>query len=144
MTTTVDRLWTDHVVWMREYIVAAVDDRIDRPEVAARLLRTPSDLGRAIEKAQGRKEGRRVAKLLRQHIIMAIDLIDAVCAEEQQRFREIEAVWDSSDEDEPWHQHIPLIKRLLTARLEENFDCDVEAFDELLTLASDLGERYAA
>jgi hypothetical protein len=144
MTTVVSRLWTDHVVWMREYIVAAVDERIDRAEVAARLLRTPADLGRAIEKEVGRKEGRRVAKLLRQHVIMAIDLVDAACAEDTRRFREIEAVWDSTDPDEPWHRHIPSIKAILVARMEENFDRDVDAFDELLTLASDDASVSAA
>jgi hypothetical protein len=144
MTTVVQRLWTDHVVWMREYIVASVDARIDRAEVAARLLRTPSDLGRAIERAAGRKEGRRVAKALRQHVVMAIDFVDAACAEDEQRYREIEAVWEAADQDEPWHRHIPLIKSIITARMEENFDADVEAFDELLTMASDDAERYAA
>ena len=144
MSTVVARLWTDHVVWMHEYVVAAVDQRNDAPEVAARLLRNPSDLGRAIEKACGRKEGRRVAKLLHQHVIMAIDLIDAVCAEDEQRYREIEAVWESTDADEPWHRHIVLIKRMLAARLEDNFDADVAAFDELLTLAADDAERFAA
>jgi hypothetical protein len=141
---TVARCWTDHVVWMHEYIVAAVDDRIDKAEVAARLLRTPTDLGRAIEKAAGRKEGRRVAKLLRQHVIMAIDLVDAACSEDTRRFREIETVWDSTDADETWHRHIPLFKAILVARMEENFDRDVDAFDELLTMASDDAERYAA
>jgi hypothetical protein len=144
MTTVVSRLWTDHVVWMREYVVATVDDRPDRAEVAARLLRTPADLGRAIEKAAGRKEGRRVAKTLRQHVIMAIDFVDAACAENEQRYRELESVWEATDQDEPWHRHIPLIKAIVTARMEENFDRDVEAFDELLTMASDDAETYAA
>ncbi|MEY2471410.1 MAG: hypothetical protein QOK28_739 [Actinomycetota bacterium] len=144
MTTVVSRLWTDHVVWMREYVVATVDDRPDRAEVAARLLRTPADLGRAIEKAAGRKEGRRVAKALRQHVIMAIDFVDAACAENEQRYRELEAVWEAADQDEPWHRHIPLIKAVVTARMEENFDRDVEAFDDLLTMASDDAEKYAA
>jgi hypothetical protein len=107
-------------------------------------LRTPTDLGRAIEKASGRKEGRRVAKALRQHVVMAIDFVDAAAAENAQRYREIEAVWEASDQDEPWHRHIPFIKSILTARMEENFDCDVEAFDELLEMASDDAERYAA
>jgi hypothetical protein len=144
MSSPVQRLWTDHVVWMREYVVAAVDDRIDRAEVAARLLRTPADLGRAIEKAQGRKEGRRVSKALRQHVIMAIDFVDAVCAGDQQRYREIEAVWDANDKSDSWHAHIPLIKAILTARMEENFDHDVEAFDQLMQIAAEAAEVPAA
>jgi hypothetical protein len=141
---TVARCWTDHVVWMREYIVAAVDERIDKAEVAARLLRTPTDLGRAIEKAQTRKEGRRVTKLLRQHVIMAIDFVDAVCDSNEQRYREIEAVWDSSDEGEVWHSHIPVIKAMLTARMEENFDHEIDAFDHLMQIAADAAEVAAA
>ena len=144
MSIDVERLWFDHIVWMREYIVAAVDERVDRAEVAARLLRTPADVGRAIEKASGRKEGRRVAKALRQHVIMAIDLVDAACTENTSRFREIEAVWDSTDENEAWHRHIPLLKTILKARMEENFDRDADAFDELLAMAPADAAQYAA
>ena len=133
---TPEQLWTDYAVWMHEYVVAAVDERSDRPEVAARLLRTPVDLGHAIEKAHTRKEGRRVAKALKQHVLMAIDYVDAVCAGDPQRFHEIENVWREATAPEAWHTHVPIIIALVTARLEENFDRAVDTFDELLRCAA--------
>lgn len=141
---TLARAWTDHVVWAREFIVACVEQRPDAPECAARLLKTPTEIGRAVEKAQGRKEGRRVGQALRGHVRMMIDLVEAACADNKQRYREVETVWDASDEGEPWHRHVELLKALLVARMEENYDLDVKLFDELLTLASNDAESFAA
>ena len=151
MAQVMQRQWTDYAVWIREYMVAAVDERIDRPEVAARLLRTPADIGRAVEKYHGRKVGRRVTQLLKQHVTIAIDFVDAACSGERQRYLDVESVWDDSVTDfatelgrlnvtwtgarvrELWPLQQASLKAMLMARLEENFDKEVDAYDELLS-----------
>jgi hypothetical protein len=161
MAQTMQRQWTDYAVWMREYVVAAVDERIDQPEVAARLLRTPTDIGRAVEKYHGRKAGRRVNQLLKQHVTIAIDFVDAACTGERQRYLDVESVWDDNVADfvtalgqlnvswtgarvrELWPLQQSSIKALLTARLEENFDKEVDAYDELLTTAATFADAIA-
>jgi hypothetical protein len=42
------KLWTDHVVWTRDYIVAAVDDKPDAMAAANRLMRNQEDIGKAV------------------------------------------------------------------------------------------------
>ena len=39
------KLWTDHVVWTRDYIVAAVGDQPDASRGATRLLKNQEDIG---------------------------------------------------------------------------------------------------
>jgi hypothetical protein len=153
LAQVMQRQWMEYAVWMREYTVAAVDERIDRAEVAARLLRVPSDLGRALEKYHGRKAGRRVAQLLKQHVTIAIDFVDAACDGERQRYNDVETVWDDSAADfatalgalnvtwteprvrELWKLQLSQVKEMLTARLEDNFDHEVDLFDEFVTTA---------
>jgi hypothetical protein len=153
MAQMMQRQWMEYAVWMREYTVAAVDERVDRAEVAARLLRVPSDIGRALEKYHGRKAGRRVAQLLKQHITIAIDLVDAACEGERQRYSDVESVWDDNADDfatelgtlnvtwtrarvrELWKLQLSQVKEMLTARLEDNFDHEVDLFDEFMTSA---------
>src|ERR1051325_10618575 len=42
------KLWTDHVVWTRDYIVAAVGDQPDAQAAAARLMKNQEDIGQAV------------------------------------------------------------------------------------------------
>ena len=39
------KLWTDHVVWTRDYIVAAVGDQPDAQAAATRLMKNQEDIG---------------------------------------------------------------------------------------------------
>jgi hypothetical protein len=151
LAQAMQRQWMEYAVWIREHTVAAVDERIDRAEVAARLLRVPTDIGRAVEKYHGRKAGRRVTQMLKQHVTIAIDFVDAACDGDRQRYNDVESVWDDNAADfatalgalnvtwtgarvrELWKAHIALIKAMLTARLEENFDHEVDTLDELMT-----------
>jgi len=161
LAQAMQRQWMDYAVWLREYVVAAVDERIDKPEIAARLLRTPTDIGRAVEKYHGRKVGRRFTQLLKQHVTIAIDLVDAACSGERQRYIDVESVWDDNASDfvtelgtlnvtwtgarvrELWPLQVSQVKAMLTARLEENFDKEVDIYDELLSSAVSFADAIA-
>jgi len=42
------KLWTDHVVWTRDYIIAAVGDQPDAKAAANRLMKNQEDIGNAV------------------------------------------------------------------------------------------------
>ena len=42
------KLWTDHVVWTRDYVVAALADAPAASASAARLLRNQEEIGNAV------------------------------------------------------------------------------------------------
>ena len=69
------RLWTDHVVWTRGYIVAAVGDQPDAQAAAARLMKNQEDIGAAVAHYYGRPAGERLTVLLKEHIAIAVDII---------------------------------------------------------------------
>src|SRR6476661_10573069 len=71
------KLWSDHVIWTREYIVAAVGDRPEAGAAAERLLRNQDDIGAAILPYYGQAAGDQLTKLLKEHIMIAVDLVDA-------------------------------------------------------------------
>ena len=74
------RLWTDHTVWTRDYIVAAVDDKPDAMAAANRLMKNQEDIGNAIAGYYGAAAGQQLTTLLKQHISIAVDLIKAAKA----------------------------------------------------------------
>ena len=71
------KLWTDHTVWTRDYIIAAVGDQPDAMAAANRLMRNQDDIGNAVAKYYGAPAGTQLTTLLKQHISIAVDLIKA-------------------------------------------------------------------
>src|SRR5262245_36018790 len=54
------KLWTDHVVWTRCYIIAALGDQPDAQAAANRLMRNQDDLGNAVAKYYGQRAGQQL------------------------------------------------------------------------------------
>src|SRR5213078_3633848 len=68
------KLWTDHTTYTRAYIVSAVAGLPDLPTVTQRLLRNQDDIGAAIKPIYGEEAGKKLAALLRDHILVAADI----------------------------------------------------------------------
>jgi hypothetical protein len=64
-------LWSDHIVYTRNFIVSAAAGLPDTAEVAQRLLRNQDELGEAIKPYYGDAAGTQLASLLRNHIQLA-------------------------------------------------------------------------
>src|SRR5919108_5024521 len=99
------RLWTDHVVWTRMYIVAAVSGApvsehltaaldglvgkvaaplgpvvsmmSDGDAAGVRLLRNQDDIGKAVARFYGETAGGKLTDLLKEHILIAVALVSA-------------------------------------------------------------------
>ena len=153
LARSLHRFWTDHAVWLRHYLIAAVDERPEAAEAAARVLRNTDELAALLDGHYARRDAKRVAKLLKQHVMIAFDLIDAARAVDPQKFKDIEDVWANNADDfidelcalnvswsrdemkARWDVHCELTKEQMVARLEDNFDHDVAVFDRLLSSA---------
>jgi hypothetical protein len=145
------RLWSDHVIWTRQYIVSAVADAPDTDTAATRLLKNQDDIGAAVGSVYGEAAGKRTTELLKQHIMIAVDIIDAAKKGEDARFADANAKWDRNAEEiagflssanPNWPradvtdllmQHLNLTRKEVVARLQQNHDDDVQAFDQILT-----------
>ena len=156
------RLWTDHVVWTRAYVVAAVAGAPDESTAAQRLLKNQEDIGAAVVPFYGPAAGTALTDLLKEHIMIAVELIAAAKAGDATRFEEQDALWTQNAEgiaellsgaNPNWVKrdvvdilgiHLKLTKDEAVARLEGNWRADVAAFDpiltEILTLADILAD----
>jgi hypothetical protein len=145
------RLWTDHVVWTRAYVVAAVADAPDAATAADRLLKNQEDIGAAVVPFYGEDAGAALTDLLKQHIMIAVELIAAAKAGDTSRFEEQDTLWTRNAEqiadllsgaNPNWVKddvvdilgiHLKLTKDEAVARMEGKWEADVEAFDQILT-----------
>ena len=140
-------LWTDHVVWTRDYIVAAVGDQPDAQAAANRLMKNQEDIGNAIAKFYGAPAGQQLTTLLKEHITIAVDLIKAAKAGDKAGQQKADARWQQNatqiadflakaNPNWPRATLVDLMKKHLStttdevvARLNKNWDGDVRAFD---------------
>ncbi len=145
------RLWADHVIWTREYVVAAIANSPDAQAVAGRLLANQEHIGSAIVPFYGEQAGQALTGLLKQHIMVAVELIEAAKTGDQEKFADADQRWDQNARDiasflssanPNWperdvvdllSQHLKLTKDEATARLQQRWEDDIEAFDQIFT-----------
>jgi hypothetical protein len=141
------KLWTDHVVWTRDYIIAAVGDQPDAQAAATRLMKNQEDIGAAVAKYYGDSAGRQLTTLLKQHISIAVDLIKAAKAGDKAGQQQADAKWQKNGEEiadflskanpnwpratlaDMMKKHLSTTTDEVVARLSKKWDDDVRAFD---------------
>jgi len=141
------KLWTDHVVWTREYIVAAVDGTADADAAAARLMKNQEDIGTAVATYYGKAAGDQLTALLKQHIAIAVDLIKAAKAGDKRAQKQADDKWQQNATDiatflskanPNWPKdalvammktHLLTTTNEVVARLTKDWSGDVKAYD---------------
>jgi hypothetical protein len=143
------KLWTDHVVWTRDYIIAAVGDQPDAKAAANRLMKNQEDIGNAVAKFYGAPAGQQLTTLLKEHITIAVDLIKAAKASDKAGQQQADTRWQQnamqiaeflSKANPNWpkdtlaemmKKHLSTTTNEVVARLNKNWEADVRAFDEV-------------
>lgn len=74
---TMRKLWEDHITWTRLFIVSDAAALADLGPTTDRLLRNQQDIGDAIKPFYGEAAGQRLTALLREHILIAADILGA-------------------------------------------------------------------
>jgi hypothetical protein len=142
------KLWEDHIVWTRMAIVSFAADLPDFGVTAQRLLRNQADIGDALAPFYGREAADQLTGLLREHILIAVDVLVAAKAGDQPALDDALARWDANADDiaaflnaanpENWPldemrammgQHLALTTQEAVARLTGDFAADIAAYD---------------
>jgi hypothetical protein len=146
------RLWAEDVIWTREYIVDAVAGAPDAAQAAAeRLLKNQEDIGNAFVHFYGEEMGSSLTDLLKSHVLIAVDLVNAAIVDDEQQFRreerrwndnageiaaclsEANPCWPEKDVQDLLSQELSFTKRELDASFEKDWECDVQYFDDMFT-----------
>jgi len=93
------KLWEDHIVWTRMVIVDIVAGTPDTDAALARLLQNQADIGNAIKPFYGDAAATALTGLLRQHIVIAGQLLTAAKAGDSAGFATAQAAWYANAHD---------------------------------------------
>lgn len=147
--TDMRKLWTDHVVWTRDYIIAAVGDQPDASAAAARLMKNQEDIGAAVGSIYGAAAGQQLTTLLKQHISIAVDLIKAAKAGDSAAQKQANDRWEQNGKqiadflakanpnlpratlEDMMKTHLATTTDEVVARLHKDWTGDVQAYDKV-------------
>ena len=143
------KLWEDHITWTRLAIISLEGGTPDTGATVARLLRNQVDIGNAFKPYYGKATGDAVTKLLREHILIAADLIAAAKAGDNSKVADAQTRWIANADQiaaalhgiNPFwtlgamkaemHRHLDLTTQEAVARLQGNWTGDVAAYDRV-------------
>ncbi len=153
-------LWVEHVVWTRQYIVAAVGDHPDASFAAERLMKNQEEIGNAIKPFYGQEAGNQLTSQLKDHILIAVGLLEAAKAGNSTSVEEIERKWYANADEiatflsaanPNWtrgdmlnmvNEHLSLTKTEAVARLTGDYATDVTTFDALYQHAVSMADEF--
>jgi hypothetical protein len=155
------RLWSDHVVWTRMYILAAVDNDGSASAALARLMKNQEDIGNAVRPFYGDAAAGELTKLLKEHISISGELVAAAMAGDSAKVTEVDKRWREnavslatflSKANPNWpratlvdmlDKHLTLTTGEAMARIKKDWTADVEAFDAVYTQAMDMADALS-
>ena len=148
MKMAMRKLWEDHIVYTRNYIISALADLPDKDAVAQRLLKNQDDIGDAIKPYYGEGAGEQLSVLLRDHIMIATEVVQAAKVNNQDQLTPAQDKWSANGQDiaaflsganPNWPRkdlenmlqaHLDLTTGEVVGRLKKDWVGDIRSYDE--------------
>ena len=142
------KLWEEHIMYTRNFIISALGGLEDTGKVAERLLRNQDDIGNAIKPFYGEEAGKKLAGLLREHILIAADIVTAAksgdndgVAKGQKRWLQnaddiasflssANPAWPVQTLKDMLYMHLALTTTEVVSRIKKDWASDIEAYDK--------------
>lgn len=142
-------LWEQHVAWTRMAIRSIVFDLPDTDEVLARLLQNAPDMGEALKPFYGEAAAETYSNLIKDHLVIAADLVKAAKAGDQQAAAAAEKKWYANADQiieflsrlNPYfpkerfrtmfHAHLKLTKAEAVALLNKDYKLSIQLYDRI-------------
>lgn len=162
LKTAMRELWAAHVIWTREYIVSAVANAPENKDVTDRLLRNQQDIGNAIVPYYGKEAGQKLADLLRDHILIAADVVAAAKVNDQEKLTAADTRWHDNAKDiakflseanpnwpyqalvDMLNEHLKLTTEEAVAQIKSQWPESIAKFDAIFTQAMMMADDLSA
>lgn len=144
------KLWIDHDIWTRQYIISSVANLSDSSAVADRLMKNQEEIGQLVEPYYGKEAANKLTELLKQHILIATDVVRSTIANDKvalntanQKWHNnanqiaiflssANPTWEKSKIEEMLNKHLSSLTDEVTARLKKDWKREIQLFDEVL------------
>lgn len=90
---TFRKLWEQHIMWTRSFIISTAENLQDKDMVTKRLLQNPGDFANVLMMFYGKEKADKFEELLRQHLLISADLLNNAKAGNQKGADEARKKW---------------------------------------------------
>ena len=162
LQTAMRKLWADHVLWTRQYIVSTVLNDPSAQAASVRLLKNQADIGNAVVPYYGAAAGAKLTDLLKQHILIAVDLVSAAKAGNAVKQADADKRWHQNAADiatflsganpnwrrqtllDMLNRHLALTTQEAVNRLQQKWNDDVSNFDAIFSQSMMMADALSA
>jgi hypothetical protein len=146
---TMHRLWDDHVLLTRFFLLSALADLPDKETASLRLAKHQTDIGNAVKSVLGEAAGEKLATLLKDRVQTAADLIAATKANDAVKKADVVKKLQTNADDigtfltgvnpQAWQdqvvkgvlrEHTDLLISAIDARARQDWSAEIAAFDK--------------
>lgn len=149
LMNTFRKLWVQHVMWTRSFIISTAADLGDLDAVTKRLLQNPTDFANVLRIYYGDAKADQFAMLLREHLLIAADLVnaakagDSMKADEARRkwyknadeiaafLHSINPYWDEKLWQSMLYDHLKMTENEAIQRLNGMYSADIIQYDSI-------------
>lgn len=142
------KLWIDHVLWTRNFIISDLASLEDKDIVLERLLKNQDDIGDSIKPFYGEDAGNKLSALLREHIVIAGQVVDAAKANNKTDLEKYNKLWyENADQiadflssanpnysnkvlKDMLHTHLELTTNEAVTRIKKDWKSDIAEYDK--------------
>lgn len=154
-------LWSQHVYWTRMVIMGIVFDLPDLKATTERLLRNAPDFGRVFRRFYGNEVGAEFCRLLKDHLVIAAELVtaakagnSAAAADAEKRWYEnadqiicflnhINHYWSIKCMRAMWYEHLALTKEEAVTMINKKYCRSIDTFNKIEKEALMMADEFS-
>ncbi len=158
---TLQRLWIEHVLWTRAFIISTAFNLPDLNATTNRLLRNPADFARVLQPLYGDNKARLFEELLRDHLIIASQLVNAAKAGDTRAAAQQRSRWYANADEiaeylgginpywnvDTWmallDDHLKMTENEATQILQGQYEAGIAQYDDIQKEAIQMAQEMA-
>lgn len=147
--STFHRLWLEHVLWTRAFIVSTITNSEDVSDVTKRLLQNPIDFANVLQAYYGDVIATAFKTIFTEHLLIAAALVKAAKAGDTQTAEEQRKKWYANADEmayflqsinpywqrEQWrtllYHHLSMTEKLATLYMTKQYAESITEFDKV-------------
>jgi hypothetical protein len=159
LQTIMIKLWMEHVMWSRSYIMSALYGCGDKSITLERLMQNQDSLGFSVGVFYGGNAGKQLTELLKTHINITVDIVNSVMTGDQITYDTHAAYWKTNADkiakllsfvnktinynkiQQMLYSHLELTTQEILAEYYRDWGSDIKAYDKIVYQALEIG-RY--
>ncbi len=142
------RLWIDHIMWSRNYIITLFQNSPDLKQATQRIIRNVQEIGNSISPYYGKAASNQFTKLLAVHLNIAVKLLDSLKKGESTNIQKYETEWHKNADEiirflgnlnPAWkrkelkgefYMHLKMMSDIAYARKEKKWEEEIRLMDK--------------